>query len=90
MKNFAAILIALGIVAIIPQLLYAFAFRDMAMYLGRATGFALAFILPGVLILRHIGKKEKEKQSKGDIDATKTEETTKEKEADKGRQSGKT
>lgn len=89
MKILSAILIAFGSVGIIVQTMYAFSRGfSMAAHLGRATGFAIAFLLPGIILYIKSSKKttdSKSGQYKGDIDATKTKEPTKEKEEDEGK-----
>ena len=87
MKILSAILIVFGSIGIVFQTMYAFIFHwDMAAHFGRATGFAIAFLLPGILLYRKSTKKtavSKDGQDKGDIDATKTEEPSKEKHKEK-------
>lgn len=81
MRLFSAILIAIGSVGMVFQLFYAFIFDwEMAAHLGKATGFAIVFLLPGVILYIKTGKKksanDKGRKQEGDWDATKTKETT--------------
>lgn len=94
MKVFSILLMIYGSVGVLFQTIYAFSRGfNMAASLGKATGFAICFLLPGILLYRKSSKKtidSKDGQNKGDIDATKTEEPTKEKEGDKDKENRKT
>jgi hypothetical protein len=87
MKILSAILIIFGSIGIAFQTMYAFIFHwDMAAHFGNAAGFAIAFLLPGIILYIKSSKRttdSKGGQYKGDIDATKTEEPNKEKHKEK-------
>jgi hypothetical protein len=93
MKAFAIILLVFGstmvFIDIVPMLL---TLSIHAGLVGRAVGWAIVFILPGILLYRKSSKKttdSKGGQNKGDIDATKTEEPTKEKKGGEGKENRK-